>query len=749
MKPSIRNRAIRNAGEQFADRLRTVRRSLNLWRNRRSLIGEILVIQMTFALVLCASTIAFLWWTSGWVVADNLQNWGRQWISELDDLGMPLYASQDEERFLRIEKFVNAFPEIAFVRYYSETGEVVFTAYPKKGIVDVPALTAGFLAKLAKSNNPAVEQTMSEGAAEGISIVRVSKPIWTTSLPQDGLLGFDPDAESMVKRRLVGYAELGLDFRNYEGQLNQNIVTASLLGVVLLLLLTLVSSTVLRRALMPLSELQTPLQKLAKGSTDFEVESTGHTEIAAIADALNTTVTALNERDKMLWQLANRDSLTGLVSRHRFSEILTEELEEVSEHEGETALLFVDLDQFKYINDTLGHAAGDRFLKQAAARLEAGVRKEDTVSRFGGDEFTILVRDVSRQDVDEISDALVKDMRDDRFIEDGQAFSVPCSIGVTMFDSDATSPAELMAQADMACHEAKAKGRNRHQFYKTSGREMKRMAADVGWSQQIQRALKEDLFVMQYQPIVCLRTGKPTHYEALLRLRSDDGRLVPPMAFLPAANRFGLMQEVDEWVIRNVLSALSAFRKDRNDLRFTLNISGTIFENENLYRTIERNLVQNNLPPDSIVLEITEQVAVQHIGSARKQIESLSKLGCKFAIDDFGAGHSSYSYLKTLPVDYIKIDGSFIHDLATDDVDKTIVRSISEIAKATNKQTIAEHVGNAQTFDLLLGLGVDFAQGFYVGEPTDDLTGLLAPRSPKAARKSKAKGKTKRKTKAT
>jgi EAL domain-containing protein (putative c-di-GMP-specific phosphodiesterase class I) len=293
-----------------------------------------------------------------------------------------------------------------------------------------------------------------------------------------------------------------------------------------------------------------------------------------------------------------------------------------------------------------------------------------------------------------------------------------------------------MAQADMACHDAKAKGRNRVQFYALSDKEMNRQTADAGWSQQIQRALKEDLFVMHYQPIVDIRSGRRTHYEALLRLQADDdGALVPPMAFLPAASRFGLMQEVDEWVIRNVLAELAIFRRRQKDLVFTLNISGTIFEDENLFSFIEKNLADNGLQPDSIVLEITEQVAVRDIGGARRQIETLSEFGCKFAIDDFGAGYSSYSYLKSLPVDYIKIDGSFIRDLTTDEVDKTIVQSISQIAKATNKLTIAEHVGDAETYDLLLDIGVDYAQGYYIGKPAADLAKPELPTSFKATRK--------------
>jgi EAL domain-containing protein (putative c-di-GMP-specific phosphodiesterase class I) len=296
-----------------------------------------------------------------------------------------------------------------------------------------------------------------------------------------------------------------------------------------------------------------------------------------------------------------------------------------------------------------------------------------------------------------------------------------------MIRGDRFTPAELLAQADMACHHAKARGRNQFQFYKASSAEMSAMVADAGWSQKIQRALKEDSFVLHYQPIIDIKTGKPAYFEVLLRMRGEHRKLIAPSAFLPAATRFGLMAEIDQWVIRNALRKLADFRSKLGDIRFTVNISGSIFETTDLFEFIDENLRENGIPQDAIVLEITEQVAVSNISNAAKQIAYLGERGCKFAIDDFGAGYSSYRYLKTLPVDFVKIDGAFVDSLTEDFVDQRIISSICEIAQATHSKTIAEHVKDYETYALLRELGVDYAQGFYLGKPAANLKSASMP----------------------
>ncbi len=715
--------AARNKAAAIATRAQSLRFALPRAGGKRgpgrSLVTDILLLQLASALFVAAAAVAVLWWSTSWVIDNNLNKWAGQWISELDDLGMPLYVDGGEEQYLRIENYIRSFPEISFVRYYSKSGEVVYEDATRAARVTVAVLGTAQLEELARHG--ADQPALLDASLSGSSVVRASKPIYTESMSSAGLLDLDLSVDSLVQSELVGFVELGLDFGGYQTHLDRSVVTGSLTSIGVLFFLALVGWTLFRRALQPLAKLQEPLAKLASGDTDFRVRSSGHSEIAAIADALNTTVSALRERDRKLHRLANHDSLTGLINRHRFSELLIEQLASADFEHTRSALLFIDLDQFKYINDTLGHAAGDRLLIQAAQRLESTVRKHDLVSRFGGDEFTILLRDLERADAETICEALVRNMRDHLFVENGHSFSIPCSIGVTMVDSNRFSPAELMAQADMACHDAKARGRNRFNFYEASGQDQQQMEADIGWSQKIQKALADDALVVHFQPIVDLQRGEPTHYEVLLRLPDENGELVPPDAFLPAATRFGLMVDIDRWVICNALERLSGVRTRYGDIRFTLNVSGNIFEDTDLVAYIQEHLNKNDLPPEALILEITEQIAVRNMINATEQMEKLIELGCKFAIDDFGAGYSSFDYLKSLPVDYIKIDGAFIRDICEDVIDQTIVRSICEIAKASGKQTIAEYVQDEDTLDLLGQLGVDYAQGFYIGKPSPRL----------------------------
>ncbi|MGD2055285.1 MAG: EAL domain-containing protein [Gammaproteobacteria bacterium] len=693
-------------------------------RRSRSMVGDILTLQLVFASFLGLLAISGLWGISQAVIQDNLQKWAQAWITELEELGAPLYKSEDNERFLRIENYIANFPEITLVRYYTPDGAILYTetsgSIPAGG--ELPRLSHAQLERLRAASDTEKPYVL-DTSMERQSLFRVSAPVWIESMKPEELLDLNLDSVQSDEIEVVGFVEMGLDFSRYQDRLMAGVTLGSLVLAVALLLLAMAGRYLLKGALKPLSDLEVPLSRLAAGETEFDVRLTGHKEIMAINNALQTTVCALNQRDKMLRRLADYDPLTGLPNRRYFTQGLEDVISRVR-HGGRTsALLFIDLDQFKYINDTLGHAAGDRVLVQAACCLSGNLRENDLIARFGGDEFTVVLREINKASAIQLVENLMKIMQDVQYVEDGQSLSVLCSIGVAMIDSGRFTTDELLSQADFACHEAKARGRNRYHFHEVSSREKHRMTADMGWSQRIKNALKENRLLLHYQPIIDLDSGRPAMYEVLVRMQDKNKEVILPAAFMPAANRFGLMVDIDRAVIHNAMRELARFRKQGHDIRFTINLSGHVFNDTKLVGYVGENLEKNDLDPSMIVLEITEQVAVRKLVQARGLIQDLMALGCRFALDDFGAGFSSFNYLKHLPVDYIKIDGGFIRNMANDPVDQAMVKSMIQIARAVGKQTIAEYVQDGETLNMLHELGVDYAQGFHIGKPAGTLPG--------------------------
>lgn len=697
------------------------------WRPRRSrsLVGDILTVQLLLAGLVAVLSVTGLWFISNAVIEDNLRKWAVSWITELEDLGAPLYRKQvsDNERFLRIENYVANFPEIMVVRYYDADGNLLFGQSAKDGpqLDMVAPLTAEQLNQLRDTSGPDKPYLL-DTTNEEHALYRVTAPVWIESIRPSQLMNLDLQGTAKDRVQLAGFVELGLDFRGYQHRLVTSIAVGSLILGLALVPLAVVGRLVLKRALRPLSDLEKPLARLAAGETQVEVSSTGHKEIVAIHSALRTTIQALKDRDQRLRRLADYDPLTGLLNRRSFTQKLDDEIARLGGRRKSTsALLFVDLDQFKYVNDTLGHAAGDRVLIQAAGCLYSSLRVEDVVARFGGDEFAILLKDVGFEQAKEIATQVVQVMREALFVEDGQSLNVLCSVGLTMIGVGSYTSDELLSQADMACQESKVRGRNRCHCYEVSGQEQRRMAADVGWSQKIKEALKNDSFLLHYQPIIELQDGRASMYEVLLRMAGNKHKIIPPAAFMPAANRFGLMVEIDRLVIVKALQALAAFRSEGHDIHFTLNLSGYVFDDPDLVRLIETQLRTNDLDPSHVVFEITEQVAVRHLAQARGLIQNIIQLGCRFALDDFGAGFSSFNYLKHLPSEFIKIDGGFIKNIASEPVDQAMVKSIIQVAHAVGKRTIAEYVQDEATLHILRDLGVDHAQGYFIGKPAPTL----------------------------
>ena len=401
-----------------------------------------------------------------------------------------------------------------------------------------------------------------------------------------------------------------------------------------------------------------------------------------------------------------------------FLEELKKEIISVMRDGHSSALFFVDLDQFKYVNDACGHPAGDRLIRKVADELLRSVRRDDIVARFGGDEFAILVRRTDVVGARAVAESVLANMRRMAHVEHDQVFHVHCSIGVSIMAGDNLHPDELINQADIACREAKSAGRNRLHVYQDSIDPEQRDSADVGWINRLRKAIDEDEFELRYQPINRIDTGETTHHEVLVRLRTEDGKLATPDAFLPSAVRFGLMSEIDYWMIKAAAKAYVEYSSPGHNLRLSINLSANAFENESLTSYIEETFARHGVPPVHIIFEITESLAIRRPAHVEQQIATLRKLGCQFALDDFGTGYSSFSYLQKLQFDYIKIDGSFVEDLLNNPVDQKMIRLIAEIGREAGMQTIAEYVQNAESLLLLGDLGVDMAQGYFVGRPT-------------------------------
>ena len=486
---------------------------------------------------------------------------------------------------------------------------------------------------------------------------RILAPIWTESIMSDGMFDFDPaKTGSGSTANLTGFVGLDLDFGLFHNELLGNIKIAIIVLLAILVASGLVGRRSLQRALTAISDLQQPIAELARGNLSVEFKPAKHREISAIVEALESTASALSERDEKLLKLANHDVLTGLYNRRRFADELSKEVARVSQSKIHSALLFIDLDQFKYVNDTCGHLAGDRLIQTVARQLERSVGEDGIVARFGSDEFAVLVSNVSKDGARSMAASILEDMRQLAHVEEDSVFHILCSIGITLIRSGKFEPDDLIAQADIACREAKACGRNRFKFYSMSAREAKQMVADVGWMSKLREALDNDAFVLHYQPIVSITTGETSHHEVLVRMKSASGRIIAPDAFLPAAVRFGLMAEIDSWMIENAIAKLAEYRAAEPGLRFSINLSANAFESENLTEFVHSRLDQCEVPADCVMFEITESLAVRHLSHVEQQIAALSTLGCEVALDDFGTGYSSFSYLQQLSVDYIKID---------------------------------------------------------------------------------------------
>ena len=437
-------------------------------------------------------------------------------------------------------------------------------------------------------------------------------------------------------------------------------------------------------------------------------------------------ITERKEGARQLEYLVDHDFLTGLYNRRWFERELAREVERASRYGTPGAVLVIDLDHFKDINDSLGHKAGDDLLKGVAGLLKQRTRQADVLARLGGDEFALLLPQTSADHAEIVADEIVKTLSRRMAASASQSVVVTASVGVAI--SDGLTDTELMAYADLAMYEAKEAGRNRFAVYLPAKGGRERVSARLAEAERIRRTLEEDRLLLYGQPVLDLQTNEIHSYEILVRLPGDrDGEPLLPSAFLYVAERFGLIQAVDGWVVRNAIRLIAEQARLGRQLVLSVNLSGKSISDPKLALLVEDALDETGIDPASLIFELTETAAIASFDQAKIFATRLRSRGCQFALDDFGAGFGSFYYLKNFPFDYIKIDGGFIRGVVSNPMDQLVVQAIVTIAQGLGKKTVAEFVAEPETASLLRTIGVDCVQGYYIGEPRPIIEALSAP----------------------
>jgi diguanylate cyclase (GGDEF)-like protein/PAS domain S-box-containing protein len=425
-------------------------------------------------------------------------------------------------------------------------------------------------------------------------------------------------------------------------------------------------------------------------------------------------VTERRESQEQLKYLAMHDSLTGLYNRHFFETTLAQLTADSVRNNRQHALVYLDLDHFKVINDTFGHQKGDDVLREMSHLLSKRIRGADILCRLGGDEFAILLRDIQSAEAQEFARSIQHIVGEFSFQLQEQRINLGSSIGLTLIDGSTANAEEHLMRADIALYVAKGRGRNLIHLYDPKDSESDELRHSINMSQKVRKAITDDRMVLYFQPIFDIKNNRVSYYEALVRMVEPDGRIVGPDNFIPALESAGEMHLLDRWIIKLAIRTLS----DHPELaHIAINLSAQAFKDETLVPTILENLKATGVDPKRITFELTESASLFNLHITQRVISELHKLGCSFSVDDFGSGFSSFAYLKELPADYIKLDGSFIQNLHHDAIDQTLVRSMIQVIQALGKKAVAEYVENQAILDILKSMGIDFVQGYHIGYP--------------------------------
>ncbi len=433
-----------------------------------------------------------------------------------------------------------------------------------------------------------------------------------------------------------------------------------------------------------------------------------------------TVINHVSAKNRQLAYQASHDPLTGLINRHEFECRVERAIQNAKVQATTHTLLYLDLDQFKIVNDTCGHAAGDELLQQLSQLLLGSVRHRDTLSRLGGDEFGMLFENCPLDKAVEIANSLLTSIQEFNFTWGESSFTLGISIGVVPIDHSTSDIASAMSAADSACYIAKEAGRNQLQIAHMGDRRLQQRHGEMQWASRLTRALEKDQFTLYFQPIIpCANKSRHyTYLEILLRLIDDDGTVIAPGAFLYAAEKYNMVSSIDRWVIEHSMAWLAETEKsDGRPITISINISGQTIGSPDMLKFIIDKMEETGAPAGQIIFEVTETAAIENITSATSFMLTLRGCGFRFSLDDFGSGLSSFTYLKKLPVDFLKIDGAFVRDILSDPVDYAMVRSINELGQLLGKETIAEFVETTGLADELERMGVNYVQGYAFAKP--------------------------------
>ncbi len=432
--------------------------------------------------------------------------------------------------------------------------------------------------------------------------------------------------------------------------------------------------------------------------------------------------------DQRLQYIRDHDDLTGLYSRSRLVSALDNAIIDCASASQEMALLHINLDQFKVINDLEGHHAGDQLLIDVADLLRRFIDNTKMLARISADEYTILVQNANKESSLKFAESIRDEMRDFSFDVSDRVYNIGVSIGIVIVVPDKQiTVSEMLTCADQACFIAKKHGRNMIHLHDDMDRELHLIRDEAHWGPKIKDALLNNRFALMFQPVINLKTDQIDRYEALIRMYDAKNEFISPEVFIPVAERIGMIHDIDNWVINEAIVALRDLPEEQSHISLNINLSSHIFHDSELLQRIKECLHKNSVDANRITFEITETAAIENYKQTREMIVKLRELGCKFALDDFGVGFNSFSYLKHFPVDYLKIDGSFITDLVHDPVDQTLVKAMVKISKTLGKKIVAEFVESEEVLAMIKSYGIDHAQGYYIGKPATALKNNLLP----------------------